>query len=114
RRELGQTIVLTVRYAIFVRHGLALIIAGFAQALAKRGQMVCIVAGRAGVEEAYHWRRRLLGARRERPCNRAAEKRDELAPPHVGHRAYSRLGAARRSTARSTCRRRPGKSLGQP
>ena len=113
-RQRGQTIVVTFRPAIFDRHGLALDIPGLAQALAKRGQKVCILAGRPGVEEAYHWRRRLLRARRERPCNRAAEKRDELAPPHVGHRAYSRLGAARRSTARSTCRRRPGKSLGQP
>jgi hypothetical protein len=31
---------------------------------------------------ASHWYYRLLPARRERPRRRAAEKRDELAPPH--------------------------------
>jgi len=32
------------------------------------------------------WHRRLLRARRERPrCRRAAQKRDEVASPNVGH-----------------------------
>ena len=35
-------------------------------------------------EEAHHRHRRLLRARRERPCrHRAAEQRDELAPSHL-------------------------------
>jgi hypothetical protein len=36
------------------------------------------------VNEANHWQRCLLRARRERPrSDHAAEKRDELAPLHV-------------------------------
>src|SRR5262249_59670561 len=55
----------------------------------------------------------LLRVRRERPCCcRAAAKRDELASPHAGQSGPSRLGAAGRSTARSTCRRRAGQLLG--
>src|SRR5262249_8016 len=33
------------------------------------------------IEKTDHWHRRLLRARHERPCRRAAEQRDELAPP---------------------------------
>src|SRR5262249_11993681 len=55
--------------------------------------------------------RRLLRARRERPRRRAAEQRYELAAPHVGHRASSRVRACefrlRASSSRGTapCRR---------
>src|SRR5262249_12146529 len=54
------------------------------------------------------------GARRKqrRRSRRAAEQRDELAPPYTGHRAPSRSTVGR-STARSTWRRKAGKSLGQ-
>src|SRR5262249_33703243 len=45
--------------------------------------------------------------------DRTAKQRDDLAPPQAGHRASSRLGAAGRSTARSTCRRGARRSLGQ-
>src|SRR5262249_32127277 len=38
-----------------------------------------------------HLSRLLLRTRRLRPCRHAAEKRDELAAPHVGHRLPSRL-----------------------
>src|SRR5262249_50876355 len=38
--------------------------------------------GRTKVEIPHHGRRRLLRARRERPCRRAAEKCDELAALH--------------------------------
>src|SRR5262245_63890322 len=34
------------------------------------------------MEQSDHRHRRLLRARRERPCGRAAEERDELAPLH--------------------------------
>src|SRR5262249_30271632 len=37
---------------------------------------------RCAAEEPDHWHRGSLRARRARPRHRAAEKRDELAPPH--------------------------------
>src|SRR5262249_3202640 len=49
--------------------------------------------------------------KRPRGCC-AAAKRDELASPHAGQSGPFRLGAAGRSTARSTCRRRAGQLLG--
>src|SRR5215472_7431619 len=52
-------------------------------------------------EESNHWQRCLLRARRERPRrSRAAEQRDELAPPHSitsSARASSVLGTIRSS-----------------
>ena len=43
-----------------------------------------VIAGRPGAEETDHRHQGLLRAHRQRPCDsRAAEKRDELAPPHV-------------------------------
>jgi hypothetical protein len=42
--------------------------------------------GRCAMEESDHRRRRLLCARRERPCRcRAAEERNKLASPDCGH-----------------------------
>src|SRR5262245_5775286 len=53
-------------------------------------------------------------ARRARPRDYVpADEHDEFAPPHVGHRAFSRVGPAARSTAPSACLGRVGKSLGQ-
>src|SRR5262249_22766056 len=55
---------------------------------------------RSGVEEPYHWHRRLLRSRRERPRCRAAEQRDELAPSHSitsSARASSVAGTSRPS-----------------
>jgi len=49
-------------------------------------------AGRSAAEKADHWHRRLLRARRKRPRSRAAEQRDELAPPHAEHGASSPPG----------------------
>ena len=42
------------------------------------------IGGGIGFEDADFWQlgRILLRARRERPCRRAAEQRDEVAPPH--------------------------------
>src|SRR5262245_64168587 len=80
--EIGQSVVLVLRPAILNRHILALDVAGFTKALAECGQKAGINRPRA-VEESYHRHRRLLRARRERPCRRrAAEKRDELATFH--------------------------------
>src|SRR5262249_35061076 len=66
---------------------LAIDIARFFQALAKRRQDVCILAGPPAVEKSDHGHRRLLRPRPERPrcyCS-AAEQRDELAAFHVEH-----------------------------
>src|SRR5262249_45293705 len=58
-------------------------IADFAQSLMESTQPGRITVGRCAVEKTDHRPRRLLRARRERPRrHRAAEKRDELAPPH--------------------------------
>jgi hypothetical protein len=38
--------------------------------------------GQAAAEQADHGHRRLLRTRRKRPRGCAAEKRDEIAPPH--------------------------------
>src|SRR5262249_8272537 len=56
----------------------------------------------AGMEnaDALELIRRLLRARRERPCNRAAEQRDELAPLH------SITSSARASSVAGTSRPR--------
>src|SRR5262249_54080354 len=60
---------------------LALDVAGFVEALAEPGNKGCI--GRSGVDESDNWHRRLLRARRERPRGyTAAEKCDEVPPPH--------------------------------
>ena len=78
-----QPIKLIFRRAIFDRDVLALDEACFLQALAERGHEVRRVGERRAAEKSDHRHRRLLRARRERPRGRrAAEKRDELAPPH--------------------------------
>jgi hypothetical protein len=66
--------------AIFDRHILALDIAGFFQALKERAHKVREQVRRSTIEKPDHRHRRLLRTRRERPCRRAAEQRDELAP----------------------------------
>src|SRR5207245_882356 len=68
---------------IFDRYVLALDIAGVFEALAKCTQTIRIRVRRCGEEDPDYRHRCLLRARRERPCRRrAAEQRDELAPPH--------------------------------
>jgi hypothetical protein len=47
---------------------------------------------RRAAQKSNHRHRRLLRACRERPRGRAAEKRDELAAPHVGHGASLTMG----------------------
>jgi hypothetical protein len=70
--------------AIFDRHVLAFDIVGFVQTLTKRGHVRTQTRQGCGVEVSDHQHRRLLRMRRKRPRNRrAAEKRDEPAPPHV-------------------------------
>src|SRR5262245_50751331 len=81
--EVGQSVVLVLRPAILNRHILALDVAGFTKALAECGQISCTIDRLRAAEEPNHRHRRLLRPRGERPRGcRAAEKRDELAPPH--------------------------------
>src|SRR5262249_3681028 len=83
-------------------HVPALNIAGFRQALAKRGQKLCILTRRPGVEKPNHRHRRLLRARRERPRRGAAKKRDEVAALHL--RGHLITSSARASSDGGTVR----------
>jgi hypothetical protein len=65
------------------RNVAALDIAGFSQALAKCRHEVFNWLARVQMEEPNHRHRSLLRLRGKRPCCRAAEKRDELAPPKL-------------------------------
>src|SRR5262249_50572145 len=77
-------------------------VAGFAQTLAERAQTACPQFRPPNAEKPDHRYRRLLRARRNRPCRRcAAEQRDELAPLHSitsSARARSDGGTSRLST----------------
>jgi hypothetical protein len=75
---------LTLGPAIYDRDVFALDIAGVLQATVKSAQTVREQFRRYDIEKPNHRHSRLLRARRQRPSGRrAAEKRDELAPPHV-------------------------------
>src|SRR5262249_18103446 len=78
-RQCWQTSVVTFGPAVFDRYVPTLDIAVFCQPLPKRGQEVCILLGRPGIQKSNHRQCRLLRARRERPRGRTAEERDELA-----------------------------------
>src|SRR6516165_1702207 len=71
------------------------------QALMKSRDQVSKFARRSAVEKAYHRHRRLLRARRERPRRRAAEKRDEIAPPN---HSITSSASARTTGGISRCR----------
>jgi hypothetical protein len=82
------------------------------QALCERGQ-AGVSFWVAGVEWREHANAphplALLRPRPERPRGcRAAEKRDELPPPHVGHEPSSRLGV---TTIRALSLPQPGRSV---
>src|SRR6516164_2380611 len=81
-RQCGKAIVVTLRPAVFDRDVLAFDVAGFLQTLAERANEVRIRSGRSAMKITDHWNNRSLRARRERPCGRAAEQRDERAPLH--------------------------------
>src|SRR2546423_378489 len=61
---------------------LALDIAAFLQTLPDGGHDGSIRSRRRGTEKSHHRHRTDCCARGEWPCCRAAEQRDELAPPH--------------------------------
>src|SRR5262249_42086696 len=81
-RHPGHPVQLTVGPAILDGDVAAVDEAGFTQASTERDHAVRIFRSRYAVEDSDHRHRRLLRARRERPRRRAAEERDELAPPH--------------------------------
>src|SRR5262249_22206327 len=97
--EVGQSVVLVLRPAILNRHILALDVAGFTNALPECGQKACTIGRRARAAEETDHRRRLLRARRKRPRSRAAEQRDEIAPPN-----HSITSSARASSDGGTVR----------
>src|SRR5262249_39698211 len=81
-RKRRQSIDLIVSPAILDCYVLALDIAGILQALAKCAQTLGSPVRRRGVEEPNNRHRRLLRARRDRPCRRAGKQRYELAVLH--------------------------------
>src|SRR5215475_3534975 len=82
-RQLRQSIVLVLGEAVDDCYVLALHIADVFEAQAECAQTVRHRVRRSGVEQPDYWHRRLLRARRERPCGgRAAEQRDEIAAFH--------------------------------
>ena len=78
-RQHRESVVPILRETVFNNDVLALDIARFFQALAKRRQDICILAGPPAVEKSDHRQRRLLRARRDWPRRRAAENGDERA-----------------------------------
>src|SRR5262245_25903324 len=77
----------------------------------KSAQTVRIRFNKRGIKKSDRRHRGLLRARRERPRSRAAEQRNELTPPHVGHGASS--PPATRGPVSSACHNAAGKSFGQ-
>src|SRR6516164_6699461 len=64
---------------IFQAHVLAVDVTDLAYPIAECGPIARSVFGRRSIHDRNHRHRRLLRPRRERPCRRAAEQRDELA-----------------------------------
>jgi hypothetical protein len=81
-RQRGQSIELILRPAIFGRDVLTLDEAGFFQTLAKRHVPTDKRISRRKGEKPDHRHCRPLRLCRDRPCDGAAEKLDELAPSH--------------------------------
>src|SRR5262249_54192245 len=79
--ERGQSIIVTVRPAVFDGYIAPPLIPGFDEAPAEPVRPLRRIAGWDGAEEPNH-RHRWLRARRERPRRRAAEQRDELPASH--------------------------------
>src|SRR5262249_13158818 len=80
--QFRQAIDVVMRPPEFDGHVLALDVAALAQSLAESSHSICERLWGAELEHSNHRHRRLLCARRERPCCRAADERDELASPH--------------------------------
>src|SRR5262249_38210034 len=92
-----ELIVVTQRPAKIDLHILSIEIAEFAQPALERDYDSHGIVWRSTAEEPDHRHCRLLRACRERPRRRAAEQRDEFAPPikkTIGHDAIPRGSAA--------------------
>jgi hypothetical protein len=83
RRECRKAVVTPLRPAIFDGRIPTLHIATFFQAFQDRSCVIC--GARTCAKKADHRHRRLLCPRRLRPCRRAAEPCDELAPFSFDH-----------------------------
>src|SRR5215469_10299390 len=82
-RQCWELIIVTQRPAKIDFHILPIEIAEFAQPALERTHVSGGIFWRSAAEITDHRHRRLLRARCERPrCRRAAEQRDESAPPH--------------------------------
>src|SRR5262249_11686666 len=102
RRQSWQSIVLSLRVAVFDRQVAPLDIAGFGENLTKQRLQVRKRSGETRAEITDH-RRRLLRPRRQWPRRRrAAEQRDELAALHL--RDHSITSSARASSVGGTVR----------
>src|SRR5262245_43619230 len=80
--ERRQPIQLSLRPVIFDRDVLTIHVTGLVQATAESRHLWSERLRRLPVQESDHRHCRLLRARRERPCRRTAEQRDERAPLH--------------------------------
>jgi hypothetical protein len=83
RRQRRQAVVLAERPAVFDRYVLSLDIAIFRQSPKKRGKQMWDVLGGPRAEKPDHGYRWRLRVRRKRPRRGAADKRNELASPHI-------------------------------
>src|SRR5262249_37630118 len=83
-RDLGVALAAAFRPAVLDCDGTALDPAEFAQPLHEGGNPLAPPCRCGRAQESYSWKLAwLLRARLERPCSRrAAEERDEMAPPH--------------------------------
>jgi hypothetical protein len=106
RHQRWQSIDLIKSIAIFDRNVLTLDIAGFRKTPAKRCHEVRRILRCRNPDEPDHRHRRLLRAHRERPDSRAAEKGDELAPPHsmTSSASASSVGATAMPSSLAVCR----------
>ena len=111
--ERRQAMVLAVHPVVLDHHVLAFDVAGVVEAFAERSDIAYGVLGRPAVDEA-DYRRRLLRAYRERPCDRrAAEQRDELAARHsiTSSASASSVGGTSRLSALAVLRLMTSPSL---
>jgi hypothetical protein len=105
-RQRWQAIILTVGPAVFDLHIPTFDIAGFLQALKKRGHISRVWRRRWRAKKPDRRHRRLLTPRGQRPGDRRpAYKRDELPPPHKGTLAQ-RVGS--KNTLPTTAMSPPG------
>jgi hypothetical protein len=109
-----ESLISIFRPAILDRDGLIFDLADLRQSLPEPSNIGCGFARRATAKKSDHRHRRLLRPRRERPSHRrAAEQRDEIAPPRVGHGASPSGVTTGNKAVSSACHNAAGKSSGQ-